>query len=272
MYSGHQNTEIKLIIPTFERLELKDEWNTDEMCNLSEEKKRVTIRADLPGSGKSYACEEMKKRGYNVLFVWPTNKLVQKHGDSGNTLNKFFSIGVSKDTKMAKFDDSDYNVVVFDEIYFYDIPKFARINKYCNENPNKIIIATGDTSQLEPIASLSNQLDYDVYADFCINQIFSREIFLKENKRLKSDEDKLILKQIKEDIFNEHIPVMDTLETYFQFTSDVTKSLKNIAYRNGTCKYVAKRTRKQQNKTDECEVGEFSLQRILQDEEIRNDF
>ena len=142
----------------------------------------------------------MKKRGHNVLFVCPTNKLVQKYGDSGITLNKFFSIGVSKDTKMPKFDDSDYDVVVFDEIYFYDIRKFARINRYCRENPNKIIIATGDTSQLEPIASLSNQLDYDMYADFCINQIFSHEIFLKENKRLKSDEDKLILKQIKEDI------------------------------------------------------------------------
>lgn len=226
-------------------------------CVIILKKKKVMIRADLPGSGKSYACEEMKKRGHNVLFVCPTNKLVQKYGDSGITLNKFFSIGVSKDTKMAKFDDSDYNVVVFDEIYFYDIPKFARINKYCNENPDKIIIATGDTSQLEPIASLSNQLDYDVYADFCINQIFSREIFLKENKRLKSDEDKLILKQIKEDIFNENIPVMDTLENYFQFTHDVTKSLKNIAYRNSTCKYVARRTRKQQNKTDEYEVGEF---------------
>jgi hypothetical protein len=55
MYSGHQNTEIKLVIPTFERLDLKDEWNTDEMCNHFEEKKRVMIRADLPGSGKSYA-------------------------------------------------------------------------------------------------------------------------------------------------------------------------------------------------------------------------
>ena len=50
---------------------------------------------------------------------------------------------------------------------------------------------------------------------------------------------------------------MDTLEHYFEFAHDVTKSLKNIAYRNGTCKYVARRTRKQQNKTDEYEVGEF---------------
>ena len=50
---------------------------------------------------------------------------------------------------------------------------------------------------------------------------------------------------------------MDTLEHYFEFTHDVTKSLKDIAYRNGTCKYVARRTRKQQNKTDEYEVGEL---------------
>ena len=148
-------------------------------CDLFEEKKRVMIRADLPGSGKSYACEEMQKRGHKVVFACPTNKLVQKYGDSGVTLNKFLSIGVTKEneTKMAKFDDSSFDVVVFGEAYFYDVPRFARINRYCLDNPDKTIIATGDTSQLEPISSLSNQLAYDVYSDFCINQIFSKKCF-----------------------------------------------------------------------------------------------
>ena len=60
------------------------------MCKICEEKKRVLIRASLPGSGKYYACEHMKKRGHKVVFVCPTNKLVQKYGAIGITMNKLF--------------------------------------------------------------------------------------------------------------------------------------------------------------------------------------
>ena len=123
----------------------------------------------------------MTQRNHNVLFVCTTNKLVQKYGASGITINKSFSIGISSNanSKMAKFDDTSFDTIVFDEIYMSDMNKLARIKKYCDENPDKIIIATGDTSQLEPINSLSNQFDYDYYSDFCINQIFKYEIYFR---------------------------------------------------------------------------------------------
>ena len=114
----------------------------------------------------------MKNRNHNVWFVGPTDKLVQKYGDAGVTVNRFFSIGINANTKMRMFDDSDYDTIVFDEIYMSDVHKLARIRKYCDENPDKIIIATGDTSQLEPINSLSNQFEYDYDSDYCINRIF----------------------------------------------------------------------------------------------------
>ena len=260
-YKYQFNYEMKITIPTFERVELNDEWDCDAMCDIFEEKKRVMIRANLPGSGKSYACEHMKKRNHNVLFVCPTNKLVQKYGSSGITINKFFSIGISSNanSKMAKFDDTSFDTIVFDEIYMSDMHKLARIKKYCDENPDKVIIATGDTSQLEPINSLSNQFDYDYYSDFCINQIFKYEIYLEENKRLKTDEDKMMLKQIKSDIFDNKIPDMNTINKYFKSTSEITKSLKNIAYMNDTCNDVAKHIRKLQCKNNEYEVGEFLI-------------
>ena len=78
-YKYQLNYEIKIKIPTFERVELNNEWDCDKKCDIFEEKKRVMIRANLPGSGKSYACEHMKTRDHNVLFVCPTNKLVQKY-------------------------------------------------------------------------------------------------------------------------------------------------------------------------------------------------
>ena len=48
------------------------------------------IRAKYAGSGKSYICEKMARMGMNVLFVCPTNKLVQKYGKEAVTVNKFF--------------------------------------------------------------------------------------------------------------------------------------------------------------------------------------
>ncbi len=89
---------------------------------------------------------------------------------------------------MAKFDDGGFYIIVFDEIYMSDLQKLARIKKYREENPEKIIIATGDTSQLEPTISLSNQFDHDYYSDFCVNQIFKYDIYLEEIQRLKTDE------------------------------------------------------------------------------------
>ena len=50
---------------------------------------------------------------------------------------------------------------------------------------------------------------------------------------------------------------MNTIKKYFESTGEITKSLKNIAYMNDTCKGVAKHIRKQQCKTNEYEVGEF---------------
>ena len=257
-YQYKFNTEIPITRPAFERVELLDEWDADEMCRIFEEKKRVIVRAHLPGSGKSYACEQMRKRGYKVLFVCPTKKLVQKNEDAV-TINKFFSIGINPKAKMAKFDAGEYDVIVFDEIVFYDVPWFARIHRYCLDNPNKIVVATGDTCQLPPINALTDQGNAKEYSDYCINQIFKYEIYLHENKRLKKREDREKLKQIKEDTFNENIPLMDTITKYFKFTTDITQSENNIAYMNDTCKEVAKHRRKKLGKVTEYEVGEFLI-------------
>ena len=251
-----KNTEIKIEVPKFERIEITDEYDSNELCDVFEKYKRVIVRADMPGCGKSYACEKMKQRGHNVLFVCPTNKLVQNYGSDGVTMNKFFSMGVDLDSLKVKFDSSEYDVIVFDEIYMSCIKKFAKIKQFAEAHPDKIIIATGDTKQLEPIDQLSNQVDYDDYADHCVNTIFNYEIYLTIPKRVKSDEDKMKLKQLKEDVFNEGIPLLDTIKKYFKFTKDISQSEKNIAYKNETCANVADKIRKKLDKTSEYEVGE----------------
>ncbi|MFM7978528.1 MAG: hypothetical protein ACKPKO_04365, partial [Candidatus Fonsibacter sp.] len=66
-------------------------------------------------------------------------------------------------TNMAKFDHNGYDAIVFDELSFCSIRKLARIKRYCESNPDKIVVATGDTDRLECIDCTMNQNDYDEY-------------------------------------------------------------------------------------------------------------
>ena len=133
--------------------------------------------------------------------------------------------------RMSKFDDSAYDTIVFDEIYFASVQMLAKIKRYSENNPNKIILATGDTNQLETIDIVSNQIDYETYVDNCISTISPNSITLRENKRLRTQADKDTLKQFQEDIFNESIPTSVTIKKYFKFATEV-KTTSNIAYKN----------------------------------------
>ena len=139
------------------------------------------------------------------IFVCPANNLAQNNLDNGVTLNVLLAVGMTDDAtqRMSKYDDSKYDVIVFDEIYFAIIQMLAKIKRYSENNPNEIILATGDTNQLETIDLVSNQIDYETYTDHCINTISPNGLTLHENKRLKTQADKEILRQFKEDIFNE---------------------------------------------------------------------
>ena len=240
-------------------LSLEDEYNTDKLCEYFEQHKRVMIRAEYAGCGKSYACEEMTKRGHKVLFVCPTNKLASKYGEDGCTINKLFGIGLTEDTKIARFDDSPYDTIVFDEIFFSSVRKLARIKRYCDEHPEKIIIATRDSMQLECIDCITNQHDYDECYNRCVDLIFPVNMFLKENKRLKDEKDKNTLKAFKRDIFDVSIPVEKTIRKYFKLTKE-WNTTDNIAYRNTTCQKVSEEARRRiLNKLEPYEPGEVLI-------------
>ena len=157
---------------------------------------------------------------------------------------------------MKKFDASDYNCIVFDEIYFYDVCNLMKVYNYVKLNTEKIILATGDVNQLECINEVSNVKDYESYINHCINSIFPYEIFLQENKRLKKPEDKIRLKNIKHDILETDLPVLELIKKYNLKTTKTITTEDNIAYTNNTCKNVSKKVRIMLGKTDAYEVGE----------------
>ena len=106
---------------------VQEEYDVDKICDYFEQHKRVMVRAKFAGRGKSYACTHMQSKDHKMSFICPTNRLSANYGVSGVTLNKFLGIGVSEDSKMARLDDSSYDTIVFDEIFFASRRKLARI-------------------------------------------------------------------------------------------------------------------------------------------------
>ena len=178
--------------------DVKDEWNTDEIIDEHIlNNKRLMIRGDVPGTGKSYICQHLQNRNYKVLFVVPTNNLKQECGAEAKTINKFFGISYG-DERLEKCDYSDIDVIVFDEIYFHNVGKWALIWDFCKNNPDKIVLATGDTKQLKNPERVSNTISFEKYADHCIDLIFKNNIMLYECKRLKTEEDRNKLKILRD--------------------------------------------------------------------------
>eukprot|EP00438_Fugacium_kawagutii_P019097 Skav234725 [mRNA] locus=scaffold634:457313:460261:+ [translate_table: standard] len=236
--------------------EVKDEWNTDEIVDEHVlNNRRLMIRGDVPGTGKSYICKHLQERNYNVLFVVPTNSLKQECGAEAMTINKFFGISYG-DERLEKFDYSDCDVIVFDEIYFHSVGKLALIWDFVRNNPDKIVVATGDTKQLKNPEVLSNVFKFEEYANHCIDLIFKNNIMLYECKRLKSEEDRQKLYDIKNIIFKQNEPILNIIEKYFGWSDGSEICENNIAFTNYTCKEVSKKIRKMKGIEDEYVIGE----------------
>ena len=80
----------------------------------------------------------MEERGHKVLFACPTNKLAQNNRENGITLHQFFGIGMGEHTNRTKFDDSSYDVIVFDEIFFTNVRMLVRIKAYSDATPPRL--------------------------------------------------------------------------------------------------------------------------------------
>ena len=82
-----------------------------------------------------------------------------------------------------KFNDSPYQVVVFDEIFLLDINMLTKIKHYIEKRPNKIILATGDTAQNGPVDTLTNTPKPSDYAMHCVTLMLTifKKWLLKAN-------------------------------------------------------------------------------------------
>ena len=168
------------------KVEVEDEWRTKAICEKIAKRNPCLIRARYAGSGKSYIGEYFQKLGYNVLFVVPTNRLLQEKEVEATTYNKFFSIAVHEDVgeKLPQFDYSNYDIIVFDEIYMSSLYVLDKVRSFIKSNTEKIVVATGDVKQLQGVEVLTNCQDPATYIDNCLDIIFKYNIFLTVCKRV----------------------------------------------------------------------------------------
>eukprot|EP00438_Fugacium_kawagutii_P018169 Skav234138 [mRNA] locus=scaffold1519:11582:14900:- [translate_table: standard] len=258
-YDTMENEHINIPIYENKHIDVENEYDTDNIIEEIKVNNPMMITAQFAGSGKSYICQKMVDKGYKVMFVTPTNKLLQAFEGEALTLNKFFGISFG-DVKLEPFDYSDYDVIVFDEIYFSSLSTYWRIKQFVEQNKhNKIIIATGDAKQLRPVQELTNTQNHEDYTNTIIENIFEYRINLKECKRLHTQEDKEKLYNIKKDIFENKLSTKKIIEKYFSYTDNITASPNNIAFLNDTCKNVSREIRKLENRKNEYEIGEYLI-------------
>ena len=269
-YKYRLNIKHDIPIYTNNRLNIADEWNTEAICHQIIENNPCMVRAKYAGSGKSYICEHFQKLNYNVLFVVPNNRQIQEIKCEAVTLNRFFSIPVHKGDELPYYDHSEYNVIVFDEVYMANAYILNKIREFTIRYKNqKIIIGTGDTKQLPPINDLSNTQPYDTYADNCINIIFNNDIFLEICKRV-GEKDRETMNSLYNDFWLNKLPIETIAHKYFQFTNSTLTSPNNIAYTNARCDAVAKDVRQKLGKTSKYEVGEILIcRKYLQKEGMK---
>ena len=155
--------------------EVKDEFNKEEFKNIFDNNNTLVI--GCAGSGKS---QSLKNYDGGSLFITPFNKLSienRKAGIESITFHKLMGLAVCETKhEIPKFNITEYETVVFDEIYLYTPYHLSIIDKYIKANGNKKFMATGDIMQLKAFGySLNNILDMQKYTNECINLIFNNQ-------------------------------------------------------------------------------------------------
>ena len=229
----------------YNKMILNDEYDINEITEKINNK-NCMINAILPGSGKTYLVKSYASHtNKKVLFVTPFNKLSQelkKDGCESVTLNvllgKFGGGDSIENVKMSACDITEYNIICFDEIMIYNVYELYLIKMYMNNHSEKQFLGTGDLNQLKPIGiDLYNNIkDQKQFLTKCHNTLFSNIIELQHNKRLKNEEDKIKLSNLKNEVlYDTKTDIIDILKKYDikiinQFSA--INTINNVAFFN----------------------------------------
>ena len=228
---------------------MNNERDETEMNLILQNNNNLIIKADIAGAGKTYAlynyCKVNNKR---ALFVCPWNSLCANlRNDKGLdaiTLDKLTGMIFDGDNNFMQgkaFDVSEYDTIVFDEIFLYSTHKLQVIKNFMKANSRIRFYATGDENQNKPIEDLCVSNPKKYYCDI-ISSMFENNITLHENKRCKTDEDRKKIKDITQSIrqCNTKAEAINILKKNFKIINDAKqiKTKKNVCALNRTAEWI----------------------------------
>ena len=201
--------EIGVLYPSFfqDQIRMKDEFDDNEAKRIIEETKKIkriveytTVEEEVtqpllvtckyPGSGKSRLALHWGNKRKDMLVVCPTNVLCDSILEQGYTAITTHTLlerrpRGSEEETFTPFDVSEYDVILFEEIYFYPVFQLEWIRDFMASHPKKIFIANGDPAQNEPVDQ-KLFVDFDTYYDKIMRQMFPRRLDLQIPKRYSS--------------------------------------------------------------------------------------
>ena len=215
-----------------------DEKNTEEINKYIDSKKRLLIKGEFPGVGKSTMC---KKYDDDSLFILPYNRLCQNLKTEGyDAITYSRAFGLYKDDvelkNIKQYDLSQFDTIVFDEALLYTPDRLKRLDKLMSLYPEKTFMSTGDTDQRSPIG-----FDNEVYLRMCMNIIFRDQVLLKDIKRLADVKDIKRWHDLKKDVFDTKMTIAEICKKHKLNTVKTmaeVKTAKNICYFNFRCNIV----------------------------------
>ena len=267
-YKYKFNEFIKIDKIENEDVEVEDEWDTAGICKKLEICSPCIIKGKYPGTGKSYIAEHFKEFGKQVCMVVPNNRQLQERETEAVTYNKFFSVAVDANEKLPQYDYEPFDVICFDEVYLCNMYMLNKVRLFCLNNPDKIIIGTGDIKQLPSLENITNCQDKEAYTHHCMDVIFKYNIFLTICKRVggkdteEGDRNRKIINDMYDDFWIHKLPMEDFIIKHNLLTTDdIMASEHNIAYTNIRCRNVASEVRKRLGIKDKYVVGDVLISR-----------
>jgi hypothetical protein len=170
--------------------------------------KNMFIKGEVPGAGKSYVCMNAYK-DKNILVVCAVNSLcyeINKKGFNAITMHNLLGLLFNGETneEIKKYDVSEIDIIVFEEIAFYDIETLEKLYKFILDNKHIQFFANGDTMQNEPIDNDLKVDDIGLYFEKIHNKIFPNQISLKLSKRCLDENQNRKIELLGKE-FREHI-------------------------------------------------------------------
>ena len=191
-----ENEPVTFNKPKINIITVDDEYNVDVIKKKVDGLNNLLILGKYAGVGKTTLAVKL---GTKILIISPYNALCQEHNKNGFddiTYDTLFGhvVKFKEVPNFNRVDISEYDLIVFDEIMLYNVKQLMNIMYFIDLNPNKRIIATGDSDQNTPFMNILNQYEYTLkqYLCNCVCMMLPNQLTLCINKRLKKEEEKVL--------------------------------------------------------------------------------